>query len=241
LAALVLGRGVTLEQKMDAAPKSQPGKPVTATGKRRALRQALDETAKKKAKAALDRLLRAREAPAPAPKSQRQATIFAEDEFQTGRRLLLQGNIAEARAKFEKAVELSPGTELYALHAQFAASRGPTGFADHEATKKLATRLVREDAECAFGYYVLAYLALEQHAAASAKKLFRRAHEIDPELIDAARQMRLLDIRADAEAPSVATPYHAIVPTLLRSEPPDGAPKKTRTTVFLAVALAVVL
>jgi len=194
VSALKLGNAVELLEKPGEAPPKTEAAPVSATGRRRAFAHA-KAVSREKAKASIERFIREREAPLPKARNEREATLFAEDEFQSGRRLLAQGKFDAAHAKLDSASSLAPTIDLYRLYADFAESRGPSGFKDLARTKKLALKMVRGDAEQSFAYYVLGYLALSEHDANAAKKLFKQAFKLDPELVDAGRQVRLLEIR----------------------------------------------
>lgn len=203
LAALALGGAI--EQLESPAQKAAPGPAaaaVAATGRRRAF--PTKPVARDKARAAVERFVREREAPLPKARNEREATLFAEDEFHSGRRMLAQGNFEGAREKLVSAANLAPTISLYQLYADLARSRTPAGFADAQATKKLAIQMIKEDPGQSFAYYVLGYVALSEKETEPAKRFFRQAFKLDPELVDAGRQARLLELRpADADA---ATP-----------------------------------
>ena len=223
LAALVLGGAVEMRER--PAETSAPAAAVasiTATGRRRAFVRT-QSIARERAKASIERFIREREAPLPKARNEREATLFAEDEFQSGKRLLAQGNVEAARAKLASAVELAPAVTLYRLHKEFADSRTPAGFADAAATKKLAMQTIKEDPEQAFAFYVLGHLALGDRESAATKRFFKQAFKIDPELVDAGRQARLLELRPGS-VPDKA-----------------GAASGSRRALILAVALAVVV
>ena len=218
VSALKLGGAVELLDKPADPPPETETATVSATGRRRAFANA-KAIQRDKAKASIERFIREREAPLPKARNEREATLFAEDEFQSGRRLLAQGKLDEARAKLERAASLAPKIDLYRLYADFAESRGPSGFEDLAHTKKLAIQMVRGDAEQPFAYYVLGYLALSEHDTSAAKKFFKQAFKLDPELVDAGRQVRLLELRP-AETPVAA---------------------KSNRTMILAAALALIV
>ncbi len=92
--------------------------------------------------------------------------------------------------------------------------------------------MVKEDAECAFAYHVLGYIALQESDNESAKRFFKQAFRLDPELLDAGRQARLLE-KKTGTAMSPATPYREIVP-MRRAAAPSG-PSSVRLYVLLAV------
>jgi tetratricopeptide (TPR) repeat protein len=244
--ALKMGGAVELLSELAEKPSPSIANPVAATGRRRAAKS----VARDKANAAVERFIRARKAPLPAPRNEREASLFAEDEFQAGKRLFLQGKLDEARAKLKLAVEHSPDVALYRLYDDLVDSRSRGHFLDAVATKRLAVQIAKEDSECAFAYYVLGYIAIDEGSGVSAKRLFRQAFKLDPDLVDAGRQARLLEMRGDEKALKTATPFHEIVPTLMRTakaeaKPVTAAPKATpqnkRTLVLAGVLVLVVV
>jgi tetratricopeptide (TPR) repeat protein len=250
MAALVMGGAVELlPEAGEKAPPSAPI-PVTATGRRRAsLPPQAKAAAREKAKDAVERFMRTRKAPLPAPRNDREATLFAEDEFQSGKRLFFQNKVSEARTKLNLAVEHAPAVALYQLYADLADSRVRGNFIDPVATKKLAVQIAKEDSECAIAYYVLGYIAIGEGSVDSAKRLFRQAFKLDPEIVDAGRQVRILEMRKDDHPLAVATPFKEIVPSLLRSakaelrptETSGTAGQKKRTLILAGILVVVVL
>lgn len=247
LAALAMGGALELLDKPAERAPPSVASPVAATGRRRAMRSKAG--AREKANAAVERFIRARKAPLPAPRNEREASLFAEDEFQAGKRLFFQGKLEEAHGKLKIAVERSPDIALYKLYDNLVDSKVRGHFLDAVATKKIAIQVAKEDSECAFAYYVLGYVALGEGSAVSAKRLFRQAFKLDAELVDAGRQARLLEMRGDEKSLKPGTPFGGIVPTLLRTAKADTRPapmsakesEKKRTLILAGVLVVVIL
>jgi len=239
VAALVLGGAVELLDAPSEKRTPSIAAPASTSGNRKSMRAKL--VARDKAKAAIDRFIREREAPLPTARNEREATLFAEDEFQSGRRLLDSGQFEAASAKLASAASLAPDVALYALYQEFAESRAKGAFVDAVATKRRAIQMVKEDPEQAFAYYVLGHLALADGDVAAAKKFFRHAFKIDPELVDAGRQARLLEMRGDDAKPVVAAAPHAHASEASPAKPTKPAKAGASRTLVLAGALALVV
>jgi putative two-component system response regulator len=139
----------------------------------------------------------------------------AEDELRKGKAFLREGAVARALRHLQRAAELRPSSLPYRLYAQWAevhdAVTGSTGSASGEDTAasvlsldRLAKRAVQEDPAFAFGLYVLGRLALRDGDKVAAVRHFRQASNLDPELLDAARQARLLAAVGDGVPPETA-------------------------------------
>jgi tetratricopeptide (TPR) repeat protein len=244
LAALVMGGSVELLATPRDRTEIIAPAPVSATGRRRAFRAKL--VAQHKGKEAVERIAKDLESrpslppPKPTPK---QTTLLAEDEFQAGRRLFLQEKLQPARERLAAAVEREPMVPLYRLYEELVASRIAGKFADAAATKKLATQLAKEDAECAFAFYALAYVALEETNLDAAKRFFRHAFKLDHELVDAGRQARLLEMRKETHGLAVPTPLREIMPRPAPdvAHPSPAAKSTSPRTMILAGVLGVVI
>jgi tetratricopeptide (TPR) repeat protein len=252
LAALAMGGSLELLHTAQAKVAAAPVDPINATGRRRAFRAKL--VAHNKAKEAVERISKeidAREEPLPQARNVRQATLFSEDEFQSGRKLYLAGKLEPALAKLKLATERSPTVPLYRLYELLVESRLQGSFVDAPGTKKLAIQIAKEDAECAFAFYVLAYLALEESSHESAKRYFKHAFKLDHELVDAGRQARLLEMRGESRGLALPTPLKEILPRrgsapdaeeVKKTKPTATASKPSNTrTIVLAGVLAVVV
>ena len=233
LCALLCGRAIELLDAPSAEP-IKPGEPVTATGRRRAFRSRA--LAREKAKSAIENLVREREAPLPPPRSERESQMFAEDEFQTGKRLLAQGKADAALPKLRAAAERT-NAPLYRLYEDFAESRARGSFVNAAATKKIAIQIAKEDPENAFAHYVLGFLALEEKQPGAARRFFVHAYKLDPELVDAGRQVRLLEMRK--ETPAAMRPLSDLLPPQRRAEAPEEGESRARVLVLVVILVCV--
>jgi hypothetical protein len=232
LTALVMGGSVELLAKKGAKVPPSASSPVTSSGRHRAIRV----RAARDTKIVVEKLGGARAVSLPPARNDREATLFSEDEFQSGKRLLAQGMIEQAHAQLVLAVERSPLVPLYRLYEEFVGSRAKRSFADIAGTKKLAIQIVKEDAECAFAHYVLGYIALEENEKDSAKRFFKHAFRLDPELLDAGRQARALE-KQGGERTSPSTAFREIVPMRRAAE----ATKPTNIRLYALIAVLVVV
>jgi tetratricopeptide (TPR) repeat protein len=131
-----------------------------------------------------------------APLDPRAARLHAEDAFQSGRSHLRDDMPDRALPYLRRAVDLCPEATEFQLCLRW----GAWITLDREARERdtaqremlrLATQLVEEQPEVGFSYYVLGQLARSKGDDEQATKLFRRALAFDPDLTDAARQLRL--------------------------------------------------
>jgi hypothetical protein len=234
LCALVMGGSIELLPQKGAKKPPSATTPVTVSGRHRAVRlkRVPTETVK-----VVDKVSPARRVSLPPARNDREATLFSEDEFQSGKRLFAQGMVAQAHVQLLLAVERSPLVPLYRLYEEFVGSRVKGSFKDVAATKKIAIQMVKEDAECAFAYHVLGYIALQEGDNEAAKRFFKQAFRLDPELLDAGRQARLLEKRSGS-ALSPATPYREIVP-MRRAAAAPPKPKNPRLVMLLVIFVVV--
>jgi hypothetical protein len=132
----------------------------------------------------------------PVPLGPRVARISAEDAFQSGRSHLREDMPDRALPYLRRAVDLCPEAIEFQLCLRWAEWITLDREAQDRATAqrellRLATQLVDEQPEIGFGYYVLGQFARSKGDDEHATKLFRRALAFDPDLTDAARQLRL--------------------------------------------------
>ncbi len=239
LVALVMGGGVELLSKKGAKTPPAATRPVTVSGRHRAIR--IKMVADDKPKVAPESLRPRAQSLRPA-RNDREATLFAEDEFQSGKRLFGEGKFAEAHAQLVLACERSPHIQLYRLYEQFVGSRAQRGFADLAETKALAIQMVKEDAECAFAHYVLGYVALEEASQDAAKRFFTHAFRLDPQLLDAGRQARLLDKRQDRTRTSApTTPFRDVVPMRRAVAASKAGPSNTRLRMLVTLLVVILV
>ncbi len=194
-------------------PASQPGErdEGKATAKLALARMMASRTARKK------------EPNTKEPTTEQERRIFAEEAFQQGKAKLRANDPVQALAHLKRAVELRPDAQEYKLYEVWAETRTNGQRPDKKEIneiKRLAVRLLKEDAACAFGYYVLAQLALVEEKDDIALKLFQKAATIDPSDLDAARYARFIERRSSRGQP--AGP-HALEPAPAPARPPPKA------------------
>lgn len=129
----------------------------------------------------------------------KRARLQAEAKFQRGKRALEQNHLGRAVEHLRAASELYPQAieyELYARWAQLLVTKVPSQ--EHE-LREILTRLYRDalkqDTEMAFAHYVRAHLDLAAGDEEKARRAFRRAHRLDPGMLDAERHLRVLASR----------------------------------------------
>lgn len=205
-------------------PASQVGDDSKANAKLALARMMASRTARKKEPNTKD------------PTTEQERRIFAEESFQQGKGKLRANDPSQALAHLKRAVELRPDAQEYKLYEVWAETRSSGQRPDKKEIneiKRLAVRVLKEDAACGFGYYVLAQLALVEEKDDIALKLFQKAATIDPSDLDAARYARFIERRTsrggahDAAAPMASIP----------SEPPPApAPARAATAAMPMLA-----
>ena len=125
------------------------------------------------------------------------ARLYAEDAYQSGRSRLREGRPEHALPYLRRAVELCAEAiefRLCMLWADWVTSE----HSEEEATKartelwELANKAAWEQPNLGFAFYVRGYFAKEKGDGRCAKALFRRALELDPDLLEARRELRIL-------------------------------------------------
>lgn len=125
------------------------------------------------------------------------AILNAEHQFLKGERLLKAGNIAKAHEAFAQAVE------LYPKESEYQACFGWTTFKlNHPADAKKADegeKIVKQaltmNARNDKAHYFLGQIAKTRGDLDEAKKQFEKALDIQPDNIDAQRELRVMDMR----------------------------------------------
>lgn len=134
------------------------------------------------------------------------AILNAEHQFLKGERLLKAGNIAKAHEAFTEAVE------LYPKEAEYQACFGWTTFKlNHPADAKKANegeRIVKQaltmNARNDKAHYFLGQIAKTRGNLEEAKKHFEKALEVQPDNIDAQRELRVMDMRDSKKGGSLS-------------------------------------
>ncbi len=267
LCALVLCGMMTLEKPAvpSLVPPAPPARSRTAP-RRRLIRPAQKPSApdvapestaesREKAAVALKQLWESRRdkektAPPVTPKNPQEARLLAEGAFQHGVAHLHGGNFARAVEQLKRAVELVPDAKEYALHAQWAEYATQTTLDETQRRKALvelgaaASAALGELPDLGFAHYVLGQVRLFAGNEDQAKKFFRRARQLDPALVDAERQLRILELRKskDAAPPTPVAATAPAEPTTKRAvEATAAAPSRARTLVLAGGLLVVVI
>lgn len=209
--------------------------------------------AREKAAAALKQVWEARrdkeKSAAPVtPKNPQEARLLAEGAFQHGVAFLHGGNFPRAVEQLKRAVELVPGAKEYALHAQWAEYAADATLDEAQRKKALvelgtaAGAALGELPDLGFAHYVLGQVRLFVGNEDQAKKFFRRARQLDPALVDAERQLRILELRKskDPASPPAASAAASPAPTPKQATA-AALPSRTRTLVLGGGLLVVVL
>ncbi len=177
-----------------------------------------------------------------APRSLAEVRLIAEAAFQLGLGHLAANTLDRAYAEFARAADLVPSAAEYVLYARytdFAARQArSTGFdAAQRAARTAALEVAVDSAlaqmpNLAFGHYVRGQIAALESRETEALASFQRAARLDFDLVDAQRQIRLLELkkrRSGAADDSGATKSVAA-----ESEPPPAEPIPTMEELLAA-------
>jgi hypothetical protein len=133
------------------------------------------------------------------PENPHEARLLAERAFQAGLADLNATHYAKAAPQLARASKLLPESEEYRLYAKWAAARARGNLAFHPVErgelKKIAVAALKIDPNFAFGLYVAGSLALEEDDAPRAHRFLAHAAKLDPQLLDAKRQLRIVERR----------------------------------------------
>jgi tetratricopeptide (TPR) repeat protein len=138
--------------------------------------------------------------PSRSPTSEHEARIMAERVFQAGLIHLRGGRYRDASPFLDQAARMLPANDEYKLHAKWCGmrARGETShpLVRHE-LKRLATTVSKADPNLGFAWAVLGEVALEEGENAHAFRHLLRATKLDPELLEAQRQLRIVERTLD--------------------------------------------
>jgi len=144
-------------------------------------------------------LLRAGGSPGVAPQtatSSAQAILATEVLVREGDLLLRAGNFERARERFTRAAALCPGeAELQAALAWCEYQCSPDRAAAREPTHAALRVALVQQPRCARAHYYLGLLHLHTGEDESALAAFASALEIEPEMLDARRQIHAIELR----------------------------------------------
>lgn len=138
--------------------------------------------------------------PSRTPTSQHEAKLIAERLFQHGLEQLRAGRYGQAAPTLEQAAKMLPQSDEYRLYAKWCAIRArsePAHALERQELKRLATAAVKTDPNFGFGHAVLGELAMDEADATQAFRLLVRATKLDPTLLEAQRQLRIVERTVD--------------------------------------------
>lgn len=168
-----------------------------------------------------------------APRSLAEVRLIAEAAFQLGLGHLGANTLDRAYAEFARAADLVPSAAEYVLYARytdFAARQArSTGFDPAQRAARAAALEVAADSalaqmpHLAFAHYVRGQIAMLEGRDADAIASFRRAVRLDFDLVDAERQIRLLELKRRRSGASLSEPPEAAEIISAESIPPPAA------------------
>jgi tetratricopeptide (TPR) repeat protein len=138
--------------------------------------------------------------PTRSPTSEHEAKIMAERVFQAGLAHLRGGRYREAAPLLEQASKMLSSNDEYKLHAKWCGMRARSESSHplvRQELKRLATAASRADPNLGFAYAVLGEVAMEEGDNGHAFRHLLRATKLDPELLEAHRQLRIVERTLD--------------------------------------------
>jgi tetratricopeptide (TPR) repeat protein len=138
--------------------------------------------------------------PTRSPTSQHEAKIMAERVFQQGVAHVRGGRYRDAAPYLEQAAKMMSANEEYKLYARWCGLRvrGETGHPlIRQELKRLATAAAKADPNLGFAHAVLGEVAMEEGDNAQSFRHLLRATKLDPELLEAHRQLRIVERTID--------------------------------------------
>jgi len=118
--------------------------------------------------------------------------------FALAQRLLKSGDLARAEQTFENVARVQAGNhrvQAFLAWIRFWRNQGPNGDASAELTLRALREVVRVEPDFAMGHYFIGELFKLRNDMNRAENAFRAAVNIDPNLIDAQRELRLMAMR----------------------------------------------
>lgn len=138
--------------------------------------------------------------PSRTPTSQHEAKLIAERLFQHGLEQVRAGRYAQAAPTLEQAAKMLPQSDEYRLYAKWCAIRARgegTHPLERQELKRLAGAAVKTDPNFGFGHAVLGEIAMDDGDSTQAFRLLVRATKLDPSLLEAQRQLRIVERTVD--------------------------------------------
>lgn len=138
--------------------------------------------------------------PMRSPTSEHEARLLGERVFQQGLTHLRGGRYREAAPLLEQASKMWSTNDEYKLYARWCGLRA-RGEVSHplirQELKRLAMSVTKADPNIGFPYAVLGEIAMEEGENAQAFRHLLRATKLDPELLEAHRQLRIVERTLD--------------------------------------------
>lgn len=133
-----------------------------------------------------------------APASEHEAKLLAERAFQDALVLHQAGRHAQAAPEFARASQLLPQSDEYRLHARWSAVRARSEEPhpqDRSELRRLAHAALKADPNLAFAHFVAGAMALDEGDDVHAYRFLVRAVKLDPQNLEAQRQLRMAERR----------------------------------------------
>jgi curved DNA-binding protein CbpA len=126
--------------------------------------------------------------------------LEADMALRRGEALLKKNDFLGSIAEFESAVNLDPQNGEHLAYLTWArVCAGQTTYAD---AKGLLNQAVKLSPRCAQAYYYLGVCLKQEKDVDRAYGMFKKAHEFNSRLLDAEREMRLINMRKEKEKSS---------------------------------------
>jgi curved DNA-binding protein CbpA len=126
--------------------------------------------------------------------------LEADMALRRGEVLLKKNDFLGAIREFETAVQNDPQNGEHLAYLTWArVCAGQTSYPD---AKALLNQAVKLSPKCAQAYYYLGICLKEEKDVDRAYGMFKKAHELNPRLIDAEREMRVINMRKEKEKSS---------------------------------------
>jgi tetratricopeptide (TPR) repeat protein len=125
------------------------------------------------------------------------AIVDAEKSFQRGEVFLRKGDYAQAIEAFSDAIKVNPSEQQYRAYLAWARFDDPRARKELVAREALATlqQVVGAESRFARGFFWIGQIWKFLNDAIQAEKAFREALRLDRGLVDAEREIRLLEMR----------------------------------------------
>jgi curved DNA-binding protein CbpA len=126
--------------------------------------------------------------------------LEAEMAFRRGEILLRKNDFLGAIRELEQSVAMNPQEGEHLAYLTWA--RVCAGQTTHADAKRLLNEAVRLSPKCARAYYYLGACLKEDKDVDRAYNMFKKANELDPRMLDAEREIRLINMRRSKEKSS---------------------------------------